>query len=88
MTKNIWIISEDNYGTIGAATSVLAGKQWLIDSKWVTTETEVREPQTLEFVTLGELYGDDWEEHFLSCDEEDLEDMGFFFEAIELHTER
>ena len=88
MTKNIWVISEDNYGTIGAATSVPAGKQWLIDSKWVTMEKEARNPQTREFVTLGELYGDDWEEHFLSCDEEELEDMGFFFEAIELHTER
>lgn len=88
MTKNIWVISEDNYGTIGAATSVPAGKQWLIDSKWVTMEKEVRNPQTREFVTLGELYGNDWEEHFLSYDEEELEDMGFFFEAIELHTER
>ena len=88
MNKNIWLISEDNHGTLGAATSVPAGKQWLIDSKWVTMEKEVWNPQTQEFVTLGELYGDDWEEHFLSCDEEELEDMGFFFEAIELHTER
>lgn len=88
MTKNIWLISEDNYGTIGAATSVPAGKQWLIDSKWVTMGKEVWNPQTKKYATLGELYGDDWEEHFLSCDEEELEDMGFFFEAIELHTER
>ena len=35
MTKNVQLISEDNHGTIGAATSVLAGKQWLIDSGWV-----------------------------------------------------
>ena len=88
MTKNVWLISEDNHGNIGVATSVLAGKQWLIDSEWVTMGTGVRNPQTQEFVTLGELYGDDWEEHFLSCDEEELEDMGFFFEPIKLHTER
>lgn len=88
MSKNVWLISEDNHGTLGVATSVPAGKQWLIDSGWVTMENEVWNPQTQEFVTLGELYGDDWEEHFLSCDEEELEDMGFFFEAMELHTER
>ena len=88
MVKNVWLISEDNHGTLGVATSVLAGKQWLIDSEWVTMGTEVWNPQTQEFVTLGELYGDDWEEHFLSCDEDKLEEMGFFFEAIKLHTER
>ena len=88
MAKNVWLISEDNHGTIGAATSVLAGKQWLIDSGWVTMGNEVWDQQTQEYATLSELYGDNWEKHFLSCDEEELEDMGFFFEAIELYTER
>ena len=41
MTENVWVISEDNHGTIGVAASVLACKQWLIDSAWVTMVTEV-----------------------------------------------
>ena len=88
MAKNVWLISEDNHGTIGAATSVFAGKQWLIDSGWVTMGNEVWSPQTQEYATLSELYGDNWEKHFLSCDEDELEYMGFFFEKMELHTEK
>ena len=88
MAKNVWLISEDNHGTIGAATSVLAGKQWLIDSGWVTMGNEVWNPLTEEYATLSELYGDNWEKHFLSCDEYELENMGFLFEKMELHTEK
>ena len=87
-TQNVWIISEDNHGTIGAAVSMLAGKQWLIDSAWVTMMAEVWIPQTQEVVTLGDLYGENWEKHFLSCDEEELEEMGFFFRKMELHKEK
>ena len=88
MTKNVWVISEDDHGTIGVATSLLAGKQWLIDSEWVTMGTEVWNPQTQEYATLSELYGDNWEKYFLSCDEDELEEMRFLFSKMELHEER
>lgn len=87
-TQNVWVISEDNHGTIGVAASMLAGKQWLIDSAWVTMMTEIWIPQTQEVVTLGDLYGENWEKHFLSCAEGELEDMGFFFHKMELHKEK
>lgn len=87
-TQNVWVISEDNHGIIGVAASVLAGKQWLIDSAWVTIMSDVWIPQTHEAVTLGDLYGENWEKHFLSYDEEELEEMGFCFHKMELHKEK
>lgn len=88
MIKNVWLISEENHGIIGVATSPLAGKQWLIDNEWITMETEIWNPQAQEIITLGNLYGKSWEKYFLSYDAEKLEDMGFFFRKMELHKEK
>ena len=41
-----------------------------------------------EVVTLGDLYGENWEKHFLSYGEDELEDMGFFFRKMELYKEK
>lgn len=88
MTKNVWLISEECHGTIGVATSMLAGKQWLIEIAWVSMNSDVWIPQTDEITTLKNLYGENWEEHFLSFDTEELENMGFYFREIELLEEK
>lgn len=88
MTEYVWLISEENHGTIGVATSMLAGKQWLLDSDWMTMGSVVLIPQTGKVVTLKDQYGENWEKHFLSCDEEELEDMGFLFRKMKLHKEK
>lgn len=88
MTETCWLISEENHGTIGVATSMLAGKQWLIDSAWVTEVTDVRIPQKQKIVSLKTRHGEEWKKHFLSYDEGELENMGFFFREMELYREK
>lgn len=88
MTEKVWLISEENHGTIGVATSMLAGKQWLIDSAWITMDSDEWKPQTQEFITLETLYGENWEKRFLSYNKAELENLGFYFREVELHKEK
>lgn len=88
MTEEIWLIGEENHGFLVAATSMLAGKQWLINSAWVTMESEIYIPQIRDYVTLKDQYGENWKKYFLSYDEEELENMGFLFRKAELYKEK
>lgn len=88
MTEYVWLIGEAEHGVIGVATSILAGKQWLLDSAWATMETEVFIPQKRKYVTLKDQYGENWKKHFLSCDEKELAYMGFLVRKMEVRKEK
>ena len=83
----IVIISEDNHGVIGTATTDKAAKQWLIREGWVDKYSEIWNPDTDENHTLIEVYGDNWENAYINFDREYMECMGFYFHDEELIEE-
>lgn len=87
MKNTVILISEENHGTIGVATSPLAAKQWLLKNDWVYPGSEVWIPQTQEVVSLLELFGENWKETFLKFDDAEMEEMGFYFHRVELQEE-
>ena len=82
-------IVEDNHGLIGIAANEKAAKQFLLDSEWVKAGTEIwcrdeNERYGGHYVSLIDLYGENWEEKFFAMSEGQLEDMGFFLETWEV----
>lgn len=76
--KAVYIIKEENHGTIGIAESFNEAKQWLVNSNWVESYCELWNPQTGESKPICELFPN-WEEWFIKkATEEDLENMGFY----------
>lgn len=87
MKNTVILISEENHGTIGIATSMLAAKQWLLRENWVYAGCEVWIPQTQEVVTLESLYGENWKEIYLSFNADEMEELGFYLHRMEVQEE-
>ena len=83
----IVIISEENHGFIGVATTDKAAKQWLIRAGWVDCYTEFWNPTTNMSSSLEELHGENWKEAYMNFDKEDMENMGFYLRNEELIEE-
>ena len=82
--KIVYEISEENHSNIGVAESFKEAKQWLIDSHWVYSHSELWNPQTQESKPIYELFTD-WEEWFTEeATVEDLENMGFYISEEEM----
>ena len=81
------LISEDNHGTIGVATTDKAAKKWLIDSGWIASYNEVWNSDTCTTSTLYDLYGDDWEAKYMEFDRDQMEDLGFFLREMDMAEE-
>ena len=75
----VCIIHEENHGTIGVAMNLVAAKQWLIESNWVNSGTEIYDEETEEVSTLEGKYGHNWLDYYKSFCINDLENMGFYF---------
>lgn len=70
-----------------------AAKRALLETQWVTQFSEVWCPDMSEdspmdagdYRTLKDVYGDNWEEQYLSFDRNKLELMGYHFYTVELY---
>jgi hypothetical protein len=88
----VYIVVEDSHGQIGVAASRKAAKQWLVSSNWVNQHSDIWCPDGNErwgghYITLDDLYGENWKEKFLQSSDELLENMGFFINEEELIEE-
>ena len=83
----IIIISEENHGFIGVATTDKAMKQWLIREGWVDQYSDIYNHDTSKWESLEELYGENWKEVYMNFDKEDMENMGFYLHDDELIEE-
>ena len=82
--KVIYEISEENHSNIGVAESFKDAKQWLIDSAWVYSQSELWNPQTQESKPICDLFAD-WKKWFVEeATDEDLENMGFYIHEGEM----
>lgn len=75
----VCIIHEENHGTIGVAMNLVAAKQWLIESNWVNSGSEIYDEETELPNTLEGKYGHNWLDYYKSFSTDDLENMGFYF---------
>ena len=88
----VYVIGEENHGQIGIAASRKAALQWLIAINWVGRYSEIWCPDENErwgghYMTLDELYGENWKEKFLQFSGDLLENMGFHIHEEELIEE-
>ena len=90
----IIIVYEENHGVILCAKDYNAAKRALIETDWVNGSCDIWCPDmrneapifTGEFRSIKDVYGDNWEEVFLSdlFDDTRLDLMGFHFRKEEV----
>ena len=88
----VFIIYEDDYGVIGAATSFKAAKRLLLHHKWVSEHTYTWVNDRLNedgdhYFHLNEVYGDTWKDAFLNFSEHELGNTNFWVQERELYEE-
>lgn len=81
------LISEDNHGIIGVATTEKAAKKWLIDNGWITGSNKIWNSDINATSALYDLYGDDWKVKYMEFDRDKMEDLGFFLRKIDMAEE-
>ena len=86
------IVSEESHGTIGIAASMTAAKCFLLTSNWVTAYTtlyvEEREEEDGDhWLSLIDLYGENWKKAYMGFDTDLLADMGFYLREEEVYEE-
>ena len=79
--KQIVFISEENYGTIGAASNFYKAKQFLLETGWVDEFWLFCPPGTDEYIPIKQYFGKNWQEKFLELSEDDFDGM-FYFSKI------
>ena len=85
----IFIVSEENHGEIIYAATEEAAKRALIDTDWVDFGSTIwienkEEKYGGHYMSLQELYGENWKEEFMKMDSEALENMGFYISDQEV----
>lgn len=90
----IIIVHEENHGTILCAKDINAAKRALLETDWVNSGCDVwcpdmRDEASMdagEYRSIKDVYGDNWEEVFLSdlFDDTKLELMGFYLHESEV----
>ena len=78
--KQIVFISEENYGTIGAASNFYKAKQFLLETGWVDEFWLFCPPGTDEYIPIKQYFGKNWQEKFLELSEDDFGDSFYFSE--------
>lgn len=86
----IYVVSEDNHGEIIYAASEEAAKRALIDTDWVDLGSTIwienkEEKYGGHYMSLQELYGENWKEEFMKMDSDALECMGFYIREYEVY---
>ena len=79
MTQIVFI-SEENYGTIGAASKFYKAKQFLLETGWVDEFWLFCPPGTDEYIPIKQYFGKNWQEKFLELSEDDFDGMFYFSE--------
>ena len=83
----ITVVIEESHGPIVYAKDDEAAKRALLEMRWVDQFSDVWCPDMSEGVdmddgdyrALGDVYGDNWKEQYLSFDRNKLELMGYLF---------
>lgn len=88
--KEIILVREENHGTILAAVSEDAAKRALLETDWVDSYSSIyMEDRVNEFnnhfLSLEEIYGENWKEEYMKFDESQMENLGFYFRKVELY---
>ena len=78
--KQIVFISEENYGTIGAASNFYKAKQFLLETGWVDEFWLFCPPGTDEYIPIKQYFGKNWQEKFLELSEDAFGDSFYFSE--------
>ena len=78
--KQIVFISEENYGTIGAASNFYKAKQFLLESGWVDEFWLFCPPGAEEYIPIKQYFGEKWQEKFLELSKDDFYGMFYFSE--------
>ena len=78
--KQIVFISEDWYGTSGAASNFYKAKQFLLESGWVDESWCLYPPGEDVGIPIKEYFGEDWQEKFLELSEDDFDGSFYFYE--------
>ena len=76
--KQIVFISEENYGTIGAASNFYKAKQFLLETGQVDEFWLFCPPGTDEYIPIKQYFGKNWQEKFLELSEDDFDGMFYF----------
>ena len=80
----ITIVREESHGFLFAAANDEAAKRALIDADWVNKCSTIDTSGDGDWECLEDIYGDKWEEAFLSFDREQLSNMGFYLRTAEV----
>ena len=78
--KQIVIIIEESYGTIGAASNFYKAKQFLLESGWVDEFWLFCPPGADKCIPIKQYFGENWQEKFLELSEDDFGDSFYFSE--------
>lgn len=76
--KTIILISEENHGTIGAASTFEKAKLFLLESGWVNGYWDYYAPGADTSTPISEVFGESWQEEFMKLSENDF-DGSFYF---------
>lgn len=76
--KTIIFISEENHGTIGAASTFEKAKLFLLESGWVDELWCFYPPGEDVGIPIKVYFGENWQEKFLELSEKDF-DGSFYF---------
>lgn len=77
--RKIVFISEEYYGTIGAASNFYKAKQFLLENGWVDEFWLFYPPGVDEGIPIKEYFGENWQEKILELSEDDFGDTFHFF---------
>lgn len=88
--KEIILVREENHGAILVAMNKDAAKRALLETDWVDNYSSIyMEDRVNEFnnhfLSLEEIYGENWKEEYMKFDEGQMENLGFYFRKVELY---
>ena len=89
--EKVIIVNEENHGTIFVAANEEAAKRALLETDWVDNYSSIyMEDRVNEFnnhfLSLEEIYGENWQEAFMGFNAEQMENMGFYFREVEVYN--
>lgn len=79
----VYLIDEENHGSIGVAATREAAIDWLIKTDWITEVSDFWNDKEKDYVTVKELFGEHWKEELLKQNDLFFEGS-FYFTSYEL----
>lgn len=88
--EKVILVSEENHGMILVAANEDAAKRALLKTDWVDSYSSIyMEDRVNEFnnhfLSLEEIYGENWKEEYMKFDESQMENMGFYFQKVKIY---